>query len=241
MSGHSKWHNIQGRKGKQDAAKINVFSKYSKAISVTARSGGDPEANFALRILVEKAKAAGMPKDNIERAIKRGSGAEGEGAQIEEALYEAFGPGGVAVLVKTLTDNKNRTVSEVKHLLSLHGGSMSGVGSVLWMFKQVGVIKILNASYSKLNKDDFQLALIDAGAEDFLEETDMVEVYVQLDNLQKVLRKLKELGVEPEESGLQWVAKEKNKVDAAVEEKLLSLFAALEEHDDVGDYWTNAE
>src|SRR3989338_6283409 len=142
MSGHSKWHNIQGRKGKQDAKRSNLFTKFAKGITVAAQSvGGDSEMNFSLRIAIEKAKAVGMPKDNIERAIKRGTG-ELEGAQIEEVIYEGYGPGGVAVLVKCLTDNKNRTVSDIKHIFSVHGGSMAGAGSVMWMFQQMGVIEI---------------------------------------------------------------------------------------------------
>jgi len=135
MSGHSKWHNIQGRKGKQDAIRSGQFTKIAKLIAVAARNGGDPAMNFSLRIAIEKAKEVGMSKDNIERAIKRGTG-ELEGTQIEEAIYEGYGPGGVAVLVKCLTDNKNRTVSDIKHIFSKHGGSMTGAGSVMWIFKQ---------------------------------------------------------------------------------------------------------
>ena len=142
MSGHSKWHNIQGRKGKQDALRSTMFSKYSKLITIAAKGGGDPDKNFSLRIAIDKAKSVSMPKDNIDKAIKKGTGELNDGIVLEEALYEAFGPGGVAVLIKAVTDNKNRTVSEIKHTLTKSGGSMAGPGSVAWMFEQLGVIRL---------------------------------------------------------------------------------------------------
>src|SRR5690349_584932 len=156
MSGHSKWHNIQARKGKQDALRSGQFTKISKLITIAAKSGGDPASNFSLRLAIDKARAVGMPKDNVERAIKRGTG-ELEGAQIEEVLYECYGPGGVAVLVKCLTDNKNRTVSDIKHIFSKSGGSMAGAGSVLWMFNQMGVIEISKEQLitNKIERDAF--------------------------------------------------------------------------------------
>src|SRR3989344_2436035 len=154
MSGHSKWHNIQGRKGKQDAKRSNLFTKFAKGITVAAQSGGgDSEMNFSLRIAIEKAKAVGMPKDNIERAIKRGTGELNDGNKVETVIYEGYGPGGIAILLKALTDNKNRTVSDVKHLLTEHGGSMAGPGSVLWMFEQWGLV-ILNKSGLTKNLDE---------------------------------------------------------------------------------------
>ncbi|MDO8509928.1 MAG: YebC/PmpR family DNA-binding transcriptional regulator, partial [bacterium] len=177
MSGHSKWHNIQERKGKQDKKRSNVFSMYSKKISIAARAGGgDQSANFSLRILIDKAKEAGMPKDNIERAIKRGTGEDGEVNLIEECVYEGYGPGGVAVLIKTLSDNKNRTVSEVKHILSRFGGSMGSAGSVMWMFEQWGMVEVEKNKITEKNisDDDFQMSLIEAGAEDISEEEGMV-------------------------------------------------------------------
>lgn len=240
MSGHSKWHNIQGRKGKQDALRSGQFTKLSKLITITAKNGGDPAANFSLRIAVDKARAVGMPKDNIERAIKRGTG-ELEGAQIEEVLYECYGPGGVAVLVKCLTDNKNRAVSDVKHIFSDHCGSMAGVGSVLWMFTQMGVVEVSKEQLenSKLSRDEFELKMIEAGAEDIIEEGEL-EIRTKMENFQKVLMTLKEMGVEVKESGLQWIAKDKVEVNAEVTEKLGALFSVLEENDDVDDYFTNA-
>lgn len=240
MSGHSKWHNIQGRKGKQDALRSSQFSKMSKIISIAARGGGDPTANFSLRLAIEKAKAVGMPKDNIERAIKKGTGELG-GAQIEEAIYEGYGPGGVAVLVKVLTDNKNRTVSDIKHLFADVGGSMGGAGSVMWMFEQMGIITIdKNKLSEKISRDDFELQIIDAGAEDFEDVDDQLDIKTKMENFQKVLNKVRELGVEPVESGLEWVAKDKVPVSDEIRSKLERLFESFEENDDVSDYFTNA-
>lgn len=240
MSGHSKWHNIQARKGKQDAIRSNQFSKMSKLISIAARGGGDPDANFSLRLAIEKAKEVGMPKDNIERAIKKGTG-EGGGAIIEEVVYEGYGPGGVAVLVKVLTDNKNRTVSDIKHLFSEAGGTMGGAGSVMWMFQQLGVITVDKAKLeNKISRDDFELQMIETGAED-IEDGEQIDIKTKIENFQKVLNKVKELGIDPTESGLQWVAKDKVPVSEEVQGKLEKLFGSFEDNDDVSDYFTNAE
>ncbi len=241
MSGHSKWHNIQGRKGKQDAKRGNVFSKYAKKISIVAKTGGGSlDTNFALRMLLEKAKKEGMPKDNIERAIKAGTGELKGAAQVEEALYEGFGPGGTALLIKILTDNKNRTAPEIKHLLANHGGSMGGAGSVQWMFGLWGVV-IVHSQQFTANREEKELELIEVGAEDITEDEGQMIIKTKVENLQKIVHKLKEMGIEPESSGLEWIAKEKLPVSPEVTEKLQNLFGALEEHDDVEDYYTNAE
>jgi len=242
MSGHSKWHNIQARKGKQDAIKGNVFSKYAKQIMVCAKmGGGDPVMNFSLRILVEKAKASGMPKDNIERAIKRGTG-EAEGVQVEEAIYEAYGPGGVAILIKTITDNKNRTISEIKHLLSESGGSLGGAGGVMWMFEKCGLIVISSEvlASNKINREELEMKMIEIGTEDIWEEDGMVYFKIKLDGLKHALDLVKELNLETERSGVEYIAKDKVKVDSNIEERLKRLFGALGENDDVEDYYTNA-
>jgi len=241
MSGHSKWHNIQGRKGKQDAKRGNVFSKYAKKISIVAKTGGGSlDTNFALRMLLEKAKKEGMPKDNIERAIKAGTGELKGAAQVEEALYEGFGPGGTALLIKILTDNKNRTAPEIKHLLANHGGSMGGAGSVQWMFGLWGIVRLIKDQI-KMSYEDFEMQMIEIGAEDISEDEGEVEIRTKVENLQAVIHKLKEMNIEPESSGLEWIAKEKLPVSPEVTEKLQNLFGALEEHDDVEDYYTNAE
>ncbi len=248
MSGHSKWHNIQGRKGKQDAKRSASYSKFSKLISVASRAGGDPNANFGLRLAIDRAKEVGVPKDNIERAIKRGTG-ELAGAQIEEILYECYGPGGVAILVKALTDNKNRTVSDLKHLFNEYGGSMAGAGSVLWMFQQFGIVEVKDqktkisakggSAFGGKNRDEFELLLIDSGAENFEDVDEDLIVRTKVENLQKVLNKLKELGIEFEESRLEWIAKDQVQVTPEIEEKIDKLLEKISDHDDVEDFFTN--
>lgn len=240
MSGHSKWHNIQQRKGKQDAKRSSAFSKYSKAITMAAQKGGaDPEMNFSLRLAIEKAKGVAMPKDNIDRAIKKGTGADGDSAKIEEVFYEAYGPGGVAIIIKCLTDNKNRAVSDVKHILSKYGGSMGGSGSVMWMFQLLGVI-VFEKEKLPADKDAFEMDMIDAGAEDIFYEDDNVEIKTKVENFAKVLNKLKTMGIEPADSGLRYVAKEEVQVSDEIQEKLSQLFEMFEENDDMEDYYTNA-
>ena len=241
MSGHSKWHNIQQRKGKQDAKRGNLFSMYAKKIALAARSGGDQATNFSLRLLVEKARAVAMPKDNIDRAIKRGSGEDKDVAQIEECMYEGYGPGGIALLIKTVSDNKNRTVSDVKHILSSHGGSMGGAGSVVWMFSEWGEVRIKSEDLRLKIDDEFQLNIIEAGAEDISVEEDEVYIKTKMEHLQNVVKKLKELGVENLESGLAWIAKDKVPTTPELQEKLSTLFSALEENEDIDEYFTNAD
>ncbi|MFN8220211.1 MAG: YebC/PmpR family DNA-binding transcriptional regulator, partial [Fimbriimonadales bacterium] len=167
MAGHSKWKNIRLRKGKQDAIRGKLFTKLSREIIVAARSGGgDPGMNPRLRVVVDKAKEASMPRENIERSIKRGTG-EIEGAAYEELTYEGYGPGGSAIILECYTENKNRTVAEVRHAFSKHGGNLAENGSVAWQFKRVGQIEVAR---NGLDEDEFTLAAIDAGAEDV--ETD---------------------------------------------------------------------
>jgi len=243
MSGHSKWHNIQARKGKQDAKRSSSFSKFSKLISVAARQGGsDLESNFSLRLAIDRAKAVGVPKDNIERAIKSGTG-ELKGNQVEELMYECYGPGGVAVLVKTVTDNKNRTVSDIKHAFSKNGGSMGGSGSVLWMFEQWGVIVIPKDCLIKnnLDKDEFELDMMDIGVEDIEMDDEEIKIKIKLENLQSAIRTIEEKNIEIKDSGLEWIAKDKVLVDEKIADKLNKLFEELSEYEDVEDFYTNAE
>ena len=243
MSGHSKWHNIQGRKGKQDAVRSAMFSKYSKLITIAAKNGGDPDKNFSLRIAIDKAKSVSMPKDNIDKAIKKGTGELNDGVIFEENLYEAFGPGGVAILIKSVTDNKNRTVSELKHTLSKYGGSMAGPGSVAWMFNQFGVIRLSSEELKikNINQDDLEMNLIEVGAEDIRNEDGELEILTKVENLQKVLAKTKEMNLEPSESGIEWMAKDKTEVVEENVGKLQELFGELEEREDVENYFTNAK
>jgi YebC/PmpR family DNA-binding regulatory protein len=243
MSGHSKWHNIQGRKGKQDALRSNMFTKAAKVITIAAGKGGsDPMMNFSLRLAIEKAKAAGMPKDNIERAVKKGSGESGDGNKMEEIMYEGYGPSGTAIIIKTVTDNKNRTVQELKHILDGAGGSLGNSGSVLWMFNQFGWAQISGEQLGVISRDDFEMAMIEAGAEDIQNgEEGAIDIKSKVENLKKVLDKLKELGIEPKDSGLIWEAKDKVVADKALQGKLENLFGEFEENDDIEDWYTNAE
>lgn len=243
MSGHSKWHNIQERKGKQDTKRSGEFTKLARIITIAAQKGGDPNMNFSLRLAIEKAKDFSMPKDNIERAIKRGTGADGEGMKIEEVLYEAFGPGGTAMLIKALTDNKNRAISDIKHILNINGGNLGAAGSVQWMFQQWGVIIVQNLQFPISNfqtRDEFELALIEAGAEDVKESDESLEVRTKVENYQKVLVWLKEKNIIVKESSLEWIAKDQLMVSTEIEEKLSQLFSAFEENDDIENYYTNA-
>lgn len=242
MSGHSKWHNIQQKKGKMDKARSGIFTKISRLLTVAAREGGgDPTANFSLRLAIDKAKAANMPKDNIERAIKRGTGELKDGAQIEEVLYEGFGPGGTAVLVEALTDNKNRTVSEIKNIFTKHGGNLAGVGAVKWQFERLGVIRVNSNQLSVISnqRNDFDLELMDAGVADIEDSEFGLEIKCPMEKFQKVLAVLKKYNLESESSGLEWVAKEPMELNEANSKKAAELAEALEEMDDVREVYTN--
>jgi len=239
MSGHSKWHNIQGRKGKQDALRSNAFTKIAKILAIAASKGSDPLMNFSLRLAIEKAKAAGMPKDNIERAIKKGSGESGDGNTMEELVYEGYGPSGTALIIKTVTENKNRTVQELKHILSDNGGTLGNAGSVMWMFNQYGFATISKEQLT--SRDDFELAMMDVGAEDIQDEDGLIEIKTKVENLKKVLDKLKEMGIEPKDSGLIWEAKDKLIASPELSNKLEKLFGEFEDNDDIEDWYTNAE
>ena len=236
MSGHYKWHNIQAKKGKADATRSSMFTKLSRAITMAARQGGgDPEMNFSLRLAVDKAKETNVPRENIERAIKRGTGELTDTAELHEVLYEGFGPGGVAVLIDT-----NRTVSDVKHLLSKHGGSLGGPGSVLWQFTRSGVIRFSSKTKQQFSDwDAAQLACMDAGAEDILDSPEGAEIMTPYTKLQSVLRALAPFGIVADDSGLEWHAKEIITVDREAEEQLDALYSALEALDDVRGVFTN--
>ena len=239
MSGHSRWSKIQHKKGKTDKARSSLFTKLLKSVTVAAQQGGDVDMNFSLRIAVDKAKASNVPKDNIERAIKKGSG-EGKGGVVyEEGLYEGFGPGGVAVIVETLSDNSNRTVAEVKHIFS-KGGSMGASGSVQWQFNQLGVIR-LGAEQKKgiQDWDDFQLELMDAGVEDIVEEDLGVELTMPKEQLKKVLDIFATKKIGLEDSGLEWIAKDKITIDSETTEKLENFLEKMDDCDDVKEVYTN--
>ena len=228
MSGHSKWSTIKREKGAKDAARGAVFTKLGNAIALAARSGADPSMNFTLRLAIDKAKAANMPNANIQRSIDRGSGKLG-GEQIQEVLYEGYGPGGVAVLVETATDNTNRTYPEVKLAFSKHGGSIAEKGSVAFQFDQKGEIRV-----EQPLDDDFMLQALDAGAEDVQEEDGQTVIYTAFADLAKVRDALKEQGVEIKEAELTYIPKNTVEItDEATAGKIMRMMDALEASDDV--------
>jgi YebC/PmpR family DNA-binding regulatory protein len=237
MSGHSHWAGIKQRKGINDAKKANVFTKYGRLISIAAKKGGgNPDHNFSLRLAIDQARSVNMPKDTIERAIKKGTGELKDGAEIEEIIYEAFGPGNVAMLIKVATDNRNRTVSEIKSLLTKSGGKMAGEGSVKFMFKQVGNIDINVGS-----KDPYEVEMsaIDAGAEDTIYAGDMVTVYTKTEDLKKVKETLEKSGFAIKGAGLIYAPTQKIELDQDAKIDYENLLEKLDEHDDVQEIFDN--
>lgn len=242
MSGHSKWATTKRRKGAVDQKRSNVFTKLTNGITVAARKGGsDPAMNFSLRLAIDRAKEANMPKENIERAIKRGSG-ELAGEYLEEVAYEGFGPGKIAIIIECLTPNKNRTVSEIKHILEKHGGALAGPGAVAWMFEKKGVITI-NKKLLTINKDALELKIIDVGVDDIEEDEEEIVVYTKPENLEKVKENLDkeavDWGIKIESANQELVAREKVEVADEINEKLNALFEELEEQQEVSEYYTN--
>lgn len=238
MSGHSKWANIKYRKGAQDAKRGALFTKLAKQIEVAARQGGDPEMNYKLKLTILKARAANVPNINIEKAIKKGTGEDRSGATTEEIIYEGIGPGKVGIIVQVLTDNRNRTVAELRRLFSRFGGNLGASGSVVWQFENRGVIQIPK----KDSEESLIEKFIEAGAEDFSDEGEFFEVYTAPQNLSSVRNKLAETGVEIKNAELSFTPKNTVKVsDQPQAQKLLNLLSALEEHDDVGNVYSNFE
>ncbi len=237
MSKHSKWAKVKNYKGVEDAKRAAAFTKLARAITVAAREGGgDAAFNFKLRTAIDQALAGNMPKDNIERAVRRGTGGE-EGAMIEEAVYEGYGPGGAAVVVVALTDNRNRTSSNLKHVFSVNGGNLAGAGAVQWMFEKKGVVRIDRAEPLS---DDLELTLIDAGAEDIGRDEGTVTVLAPVDALVRVRDAAEKGGLKVSYSGIEWVAKDEAPApEPAVRGKLEGLLEALDDDDDVNAVYTN--
>jgi YebC/PmpR family DNA-binding regulatory protein len=236
MSGHSKWASIKHKKKATDAKRGALFTKLGRAIQVAAREGGgDPAGNPALALAVQKARDASMPKDNIERAIAKGTGADADADAIETVVYEGYGPGGVALLVETLTDNRNRTGSEVRHAFTSHGGSLGEPGSVAWNFEKKGVILVDGSRYG----EDELIAAIDAGAEDVAEDGGVIEVVTPPTELAAVRAALEAAGVELDSSELTMRATNPVEVDEGGLGGLLRLIEALEDQDDVSAVHAN--
>ncbi|BBJ28844.1 YebC/PmpR family DNA-binding transcriptional regulator [Athalassotoga saccharophila] len=236
MSGHNKWANIKHRKEAQDSKKSAEFTKIIRELTVAARSGGgDPDMNPRLRVAVEKAREANMPKDTVERAIKRGTG-ELEGVNYEEIMYEGYAPAGVALYISTLTDNKNRTIADIRHVLTKYGGSIAEGGSVSWQFERKGVITVSKENVS--DPDEFMMKAIDAGAEDIKEDEDTYTIMTQPEALYKVVDALKdEYKIDSYEPT--FVSKMNVHVTGKDAEKVLQLINALEELDDVQEVYSN--
>ena len=238
MSGHSKWATTKRKKAVIDAKRGKIFTKLIKEITVAARSGGgDVAGNPRLRLAIDNAKAANMPQDNIERAIKKATG-ELEGVTYKELMYEGYAPGGLAILVEVATDNKNRTVAEVRHIFSKAGGSIGETGSVAWMFEHKGVITM--PVQGKTEEEILELVM-DDGAEDLEIEEEFIEVVTPVEAFENVRKKLIDSGLEIENASLQWIAKNSVKVEGESSEKVVNLIEALEDNDDVQNVYSNAD
>ncbi|MDP3043611.1 MAG: YebC/PmpR family DNA-binding transcriptional regulator [bacterium] len=238
MSGHSKWATTKRQKAVTDAKRGAIFTKLSNIITIAAREkGGDPDTNFSLRMAIDKARTANMPKDNIERAIKRGTG-ELAGAAIEELVYEGLGPAKSQFIVKCLTDNKNRAAANIRHLFTKHGGAF---GSVMWNFESKGVIRIAKdeLTNNKLSAEEFELELIDAGAQDILKEEEGVTIYTKIEDLQKVKKFLEEKNIKTESAEIEYIAKEDLALSGEDKERVEKFIEELEDNEDAADYYHN--
>jgi len=235
MSGHSKWATIKHKKAALDAKRGKAFTRIIKEIMIAARSGGDPEMNPRLRTAVTAAKAVSMPADNIKRAIMRGTG-ELEGGQIDEVMFEGYGPGGAAVLVEVATDNRNRTVSEIRHVFSKNGGNLGELGSVAWMFERKGQIVV---EKEKAGEDQLMTVALDAGAEDMRDGGDTWEVISAPEAHEAVLAAIQKAGIATESAEIGMIPKNLMKLEGKNAQAMLRLSEALEEHDDVQNVYSN--
>ncbi len=235
MSGHSKWHSIRHKKGAADAARGKIFTRHAKLITIAARDGGgDPDVNPGLRLAIDNAKKENMPNANIDRAIKKGTGEDKDGAQYVESTYEGYAPGGVAVLVSTLTDNKNRTVSSIRSIFSKNGGNLGESGSVSFLFSKKGVIIVSNPS------EDLELAAIDAGADDVIQEEGQLEITTGATNLFAVKKALEDASAQIESAEITLVPDNTIEVtDEGVAQRIIRLIQLLEDDDDVSSVATN--
>jgi YebC/PmpR family DNA-binding regulatory protein len=235
MSGHSKWATIKHKKAATDAKRGKSFTRIIKEITIAARSGGDPDGNPRLRTAIVAAKAVSMPADNIKKAIMRGTG-ELEGGQIEEVMFEGYGPGGAAVLVNVATDNRNRTVSDIRHVFSKNGGNMAEQGAVAWMFERKSLIAVPG---EKVTEDQLMAIMLDAGADDLRGDAEHWEVLSAPEAHEAVLKALESSGIHPSESAIAMVPKNLIKLEGKNAAGMLRLSEALEEHDDVQNVYSN--
>lgn len=240
MSGHSKWSTIKRKKARVDAQRGKVFTRLSKEIFVAARKGGgDPESNFRLKAAIQRAKEANIPNENISRAIQKGAG-DLAGERYEEITYEGYGPGGVAVMIEVLTDNRNRTAGDIRYLFSRNGGSLGETGCVAWIFQEKGLIIIERSGLIK-GEDELMLLALEAGAEDFMAEEDSFEIITAVADLSAVKKILAENGVPLVIAEMTMLPQSYVKLEGEEAEHVLRLVEALEEHDDVQNVYTNIE
>jgi YebC/PmpR family DNA-binding regulatory protein len=236
MSGHSKWHTIKHKKGAADAKRGKIFTRVIKELTVAARNGGgDPDTNPRLRTVIAEAKQHNMPADNIKRAIRRGTGEE-EGVSYDEVTYEGYGPGGVAILVETLTDNRNRTVGEIRHIFGKWGGNLGEANSVGWMFDKKSQITV---SKDKTTEEALMTAALDAGADDLSDDGSAWEIVSPPDVHQAVLDAVKALGIEPDSAQIGMLPQNYIKLEGKQAQQMLKLMDALEDHDDTKNVWSN--
>jgi len=236
MAGHSKWANIKHRKARQDASRGKVWTKVIREITVAAKDGPDPNDNPRLRLALEKANAANMPKDTIKRAIEKGSGT-GETGQLEEIIFEGYGPGGVAILVETMTDNRNRTVSDVRHAFSKFGGNLGTDGSVAYLFKKLGLIHVTK----EFSEEKLMEIVIESGAIDFTDEDDFFEVTTEANNFNKIIDVFKDNEIKYLNAELTLRAETLVNLDNEMSEKVLNIMEFMDDLDDVQEVHTNAE
>lgn len=241
MSGHSKWANIKHKKAKADAQKGKIFTKLGRELIVAARAGGgDPNNNFRLKIAIENAKSANMPNDNIQRAIQKGIGG-GEGANYEELRYEGYGPGGVAVMVNALTDNRNRTAGEMRHIFSKNGGNLGETGCVNWMFDEKGQLTLTKEDL-KLDEDELMLIALEAGAEDMDQDDENFVIYTAPEEMEAVRQALLDQGIEIAEAIVNLIPQNSVELtDPEQAKKMIRLMDLLEEHDDTQGVYANFE
>jgi YebC/PmpR family DNA-binding regulatory protein len=236
MSGHSKWHTIKHKKGAADAKRGKIFTRLIKELTVAARSGGgDPDSNPRLRTIIAEAKANNMPRENIERAIRRGTGEE-PGVSYEEIVYEGYGPGGVALMIQTLTDNKNRTVGEIRHLLGKYNGNLAAENSVAWMFTRKGQVVV---EKTKADEEKLLNAALDAGADDMNDDGSAWEIVSAPESFEAVRDAVKALGLEPASAEVAMIPQNYIKLQGKDAQQMLRLMEALDDHDDVQHVWAN--
>ena len=241
MSGHSKWATTKHRKAKVDSARGKIFTKLSKEIMVAAKLGGDsPDNNFRLRIAIEKAKENNMPVDNIKRAIQKGAGGM-DGENYDEMVYEGYGPFGTALIMELMTNNRNRTAGEIRHILDKNGGNLGETGCVNWMFDRLGYIEIEKDKID-MDEEDFTLYAIDKGVDDLKIKEDIFELYIEVENLENVRREIMKDGIEIKEASLVMVPQNTIKIeDLEQAKKVIKLLETLEDHDDVQNLYANVE